>query len=335
VTGLPLVIGGAGFIGSALVRLLVADGMVRVLDDMSTGSAANLAGLNGVDLVEGSLLDDDALRRSMQGATLIFHLACLGVRHSIHQPVANHQVNAFGTLKILEAARQLEVDRVVYVSTSEVYGTAKRVPMDEDHPTWPHTVYGGAKLAGEAYTRAYHVTYGLPTVVIRPFNSYGPRSHHEGDSGEVIPKFVVRARNGLSPIIFGDGSQSRDFTYVEDTARAIGAAGKSPDVIGETVNVGSGGETTILELARIVTTAARRPDLLPEFHEPRPGDVLRLHADSARAGRLLGWRPEVGLAEGVDRLLAWHEEQGTDWARALQQDVAHNWEGAVATGAAT
>jgi UDP-glucose 4-epimerase len=324
-TGTPLVVGGAGFIGSALVRLLAAQGPVRVLDDLSTGHAANIDGVDGVEFVRGSLLDPDAARTAMRGASRVYHLATLGVRHSIHDPVANHEVNATGTLRLLELARELGTERFVYVSTSEVYGTAETVPMDEDHPTRPHTVYGGAKLAGEAYTRAYHTTYGLPTVVVRPFNAYGPRSHHEGDSGEVIPKFIVRAKNGLAPLIFGDGSQTRDFTYVDDSARGIAAAGLAPEAVGRTLNVGNGREITVSELAGIVTAAAGRPDLEPEHHPDRPGDVRRLYSDSARAADVLGWKPEVGLREGIERLLRWHDEQGTDWAAALAEDVSYNW----------
>ena len=328
----PLVIGGAGFIGSALVRHLAQMGSVRVLDDLSTGRAENIDGISGVDFIKGSLLDEDVARTALQGVSTVFHLACLGVRHSIHDPIANHQVNAFGTLKLLEAARDLGIPRFVYVSTSEVYGTAETVPQSEDHPTWPHTVYGGAKLAGEAYTRAYHRTYGLPTVVVRPFNAYGPRSHHEGDSGEVIPKFILRTKNGLPPIVFGDGQQTRDFTFVDDTARGIAAAGQNADAVGETINLGSGREITVLALADVVTAAVGRPDLKPELHPARPGDVLRLMADSRKAADRLGWQPEVSLADGIDRLLAWHESRGVDWAAALDEDISYNWKPAGAGG---
>jgi UDP-glucose 4-epimerase len=325
-TGIPLVVGGAGFIGSALVRQLAAEGPVRVLDDLSTGHAANIEGVDGIEFVQGSLLDDAVARSVMRGASRVYHLATLGVRHSIHDPVANHEVNATGTLRLLEIARELGTERFVYVSTSEVYGTAETVPMDEDHPTRPHTVYGGAKLAGESYTRAYHTTYGLPTVVVRPFNAYGPRSHHEGDSGEVIPKFIVRAKNGLAPLIFGDGRQTRDFTYVDDSARGIAAAGVVADAVGRTINVGSGREITVTELAELVTAAAGRPDLAPEYHPDRPGDVRRLFSNSARAADVLGWKPEVSLREGIGQLLEWHGSQGTDWAAALREDVSYNWE---------
>ena len=320
--------GGAGFIGSALARRLVGSfDEVTALDDLSSGTSDNIEGVD-VEFHEGSILDEELVERLVAGVDIVFHLACKGVRHSIHDPRANHEVNATGTLVMLEASRQAGVRRFVYTSTSEVYGTATRAPMDEDHPTYPHTVYGGGKLAGEAYTRAYHRTYGVETVVIRPFNAYGPRSHHEGDSGEVIPKFLVRAMNGLPPVIFGDGFQTRDFTHVDDTAAGIALAGESQAVVGETVNLGSGSEVRIDDLAMTILKAVGREDLEPVHDDPRPGDVLRLIADSTRARRLMGWEPTIGLPEGIRSLLDWHAHRGTDWPLALSQDRERNWEAA-------
>jgi UDP-glucose 4-epimerase len=320
-----LVTGGAGFIGSALSRQLSESFDVVVLDDLSSGRRANIEGVD-LEFHSGSILDQDLVQQLVSSVEIVFHLACKGVRHSINHPHANHEVNATGTLTLLEAARQARVGRFIYTSTSEVYGTAVHAPMAEDHPTYPHTVYGGAKLAGEAYTRAYNRTYGLETVVIRPFNAFGPRSHHEGDSGEVIPKFLVRAMNGLPPIIFGAGSQTRDFTYVEDTAAGIAAAAQTDSLVGKTINLGSGSEVRIDDLAQIVLQVVQRGDLKPVYDEPRPGDVLRLMADSTLAQTEMEWKPSVSLSDGIQNLLAWHEEQGTDWAVALQEDSIRNWE---------
>lgn len=327
--GRALVVGGCGFIGSALVRELASTRPVRVLDDLSTGKASNVDGVDGVEVVVGSMLDRRLVAEVLDGVGVVFHLACLGVRHSIHSPERNHEVNATGTLQLLEAARAAGVDRFVYTSTSEVYGTATSVPMHETHPTLPHTVYGGSKLAGEGYVRAYHRTYGFPTVVLRPFNAYGPRSHHEGDSGEVIPKFLVRAMNGLPPLVFGDGTQTRDFTYVDDTARGIAAAAAAPGAVGATINIGSGSETAVGDLAALVLVVAGRTDIVPEHRPDRPGDILRLLADASLATELLGWRPTVDLEAGIRALLAWHQERGTDWAAALAEDRERNWERAA------
>src|SRR5262249_17766275 len=158
-------------------------------------------------------------------------------------PMANHEVNARGALLLLGEAHRGRVSRFVHVSSSEVYGTARHVPMDEDHPCYPETVYGAAKLAGEAYARAYHQTCRLPTVVVRPFNNFGPRSHFEGDAGEVIPRFAVWALNGRPPVIFGDGSQTRDFIYVAETARWLCRLAECDTLVGQTVNLASGRET--------------------------------------------------------------------------------------------
>jgi UDP-glucose 4-epimerase len=198
--------------------------------------------------------------------------------------------------------------------------------MQETHPLLPNTVYGASKLAGEAYARAYHLTYGYPTVVVRPFNSYGPRCHHEGDSGIVIPKFLLRCLAGRPLVVFGDGEQTRDFTYVTDTARGILLAGLADDAVGATLNVGSQMEITVNALARLVVEVVGRPDAAIVHEASRPGDTRRLFADIGEARRLLGFAPRVSLREGLLGLLEWYRESGLAPERLLEEEVVHNWE---------
>jgi len=324
-----LVTGGAGFIGSELVRQIAARGArVLVVDNLVNGKRENVADAlsDRVVLVEADVRDIDALRSRLREVGVVYHLACLGVRHSVHSPHENHDVNATATLGLLSACRDADVPRFVYVSSSEVYGTARWTPMTEEHPTSPCTVYGASKLAGECYARAYHRTYGYPTTVVRPFNTYGPRSHHEGDSGEVIPKFLLRCLAGRPMIVFGDGTQTRDFTYVSDTAAGILLAGESSAAIGQTINLGSGAEVSINDLARSIAAAAGRSDAAIQHDRPRPGDVLRLCADTSVAREKLGYAPAVSLADGLQRLLAWYQTSGVPAESLLEQEVVHNWE---------
>src|SRR5258705_7625118 len=325
--GIHVVTGGAGFIGSELVRQLAAGGTrVVVIDNLVNGKRENLAGIAGdVTLLEEDIRNTAAVAAVLRDAETVYHLACLGVRHSVHSPMENHDVNATGTLRLLEASRSAGVPKFVYVSSSEVYGTAQWVPMQEDHPTFPCTVYGGSKLAGEAYARAFHRTYGYPTVVVRPFNTYGPRSHHEGDSGEVIPKFMLRCLAGKPMVIFGDGTQTRDFTYVSDSARGIILAGTTATAIGRTLNLGSGFELSINDLARAVAAITERPGAEVVHDEARPGDVLRLYADMSQARNLLGYEPKVQLEEGLAMLLDWYRSQNASPEQLLRHEIVRNW----------
>ncbi|MCC7075136.1 MAG: SDR family NAD(P)-dependent oxidoreductase [Deltaproteobacteria bacterium] len=326
------VTGAAGFIGSSLVRVLANSGAdVVAFDNLATGHAENLAGVREetgreARFIHGDVRDREKLARVLPGADLVFHLACLGVRHSLHSPFENLDVNARGTLSVLAQARAAKVKRVVHTSSSEVYGTAKHVPMSEEHATDPHTVYGASKLDGECCARAYWRCYQTPVVVVRPFNAYGPRSHSEGDSGEVIPRFLVRALVGKAPVIFGDGSQTRDFTHVYDSAAALVRAAVTPNIEGETFNVGAGREIRIDELARIVVRAVGRPELSAEHIEPRPGDVLRLFADSSKAARLLAHQSSVAMADGIADLATRLRALGDDAVRALDANiVVRSW----------
>ena len=323
-----LITGGAGFIGSALVRVLLASFReITVFDNLATGRRENLAGLppERVRLIEGDVRDTRLLDEALPGAAVVFHLACLGVRHSLHAPRENFSVNAEGTLAVLEAARRHRTSRLVHVSSSEVYGDAVRTPMAEDHPRRPNTVYAAGKLAGEALVEAFRRTEGLPAVVVRPFNTYGPRSHHEGDSGEVIPKFLLRGLAGRPLIVFGDGGQTRDFLYVDDTARGIAAAGLVPQAVGLTLNLGSGREISIRDLAERIGPLIGRPDTAIEFAPARPGDTRRLLADAGLARRVLNFTPTVSLESGLRELLAWYRAQPVSPAEWLREETTFNW----------
>ncbi|MBF0254235.1 MAG: GDP-mannose 4,6-dehydratase [Candidatus Omnitrophica bacterium] len=324
-----LVTGGAGFIGSHLVDELVRRRYrVRVLDNLCNGKRENLridAAEARVEFIKGDVTRPADLDRAMEGARTVFHLACLGVRHSLAHPEENHHVNALGTLRTLEAARRHKVRRFVYCSSSEVYGTARTTPMKEEHPTHPCTVYGAGKLAGESYARAFFLSYGLPAVIIRPFNTYGPRSHHEGDAGEMIPKSIVRTLAGEDIVIFGDGSQTRDFTYVTDSARGLAMAAADERLVGKTFNLGTGRSYTILQIARMVRDAALKPRHPILLTPGRPGDVLALEADAARFKRATGWRPRVGFADGLRQTVDFFAGHPLGIRELAGQQKARNW----------
>ena len=332
-SGHDLVVGGAGFIGSELVRQLIADGRaVTVLDDLSTGSRERLDGIAGstVRLIVGSILDASLTGKLVGEVERVFNLACVGLRRSIHDPDPSHDVNATGALHLLETARRLGVARFIHVSSSEVYGSAGYAPMDEDHPCRPTTPYGAAKLAGEAYARAYHRTYGLPVVILRPFNAYGPAGHHEGDSGEVIPRFMLRAMAGEPLVIFGSGAQTRDFTFVRDTARGIRLAAASAPA-GDTFNLGSGEEFSIADIARQISEIVAGGRATIGRDSARPGDVDRLIADSRKAEKILGWRPQIRIGEGLGLMRDWYRSLQKTPADLIRHDNVRNWEAGVDT----
>ena len=325
-----LVTGGAGFIGSHLTDVLVAQGChVTVLDDFSSGERANLveAERSGrVRVVAGSVLEADALASAAKGADIVFHLAVQCVRRSLGKPLENHAVNATGTILTLEAARRARVQRFVYCSSSEVYGNCGGDRLHEDLTACaPVTVYGAAKLAGEYYAKAYFQTYGLETIVVRPFNAYGPREHDRGDLAEVIPRFVIRAVNGQPPVIFGDGTNGRDFTYVTEIASGIARAAGCDALIGKVVNLAYGRMITIAEVATVVVRACGVPNLVPLRVDPRPGDVLALQADTARAQELFGFRAEIDFDRGLRKYVEWFRSRYPDPSELIEERL-QNWE---------
>ena len=324
-----LVTGGAGFIGSHLVDAIVERGCaVTVLDDLSTGHRENLeeaCAESDVRLVEGSVTDPAAVGEAIRDCSQVFHLATQCVRRSIGDPFQSHEVNATGTLTVLEAAREQAVERFVFCSSSEVYGNSGAGPLSEAESVCePMTVYGAAKLAGECYAKAYHRTYGMPVVMVRPFNAYGPREHDQGDLAEVIPRFVIRVLNGQPPVVFGDGSAGRDFTYVTEVARGLVAAGASEAAVGQTINIAYGRMITIREVAETIARVCQRPDLTPVFDAPRPGDVELLHADTRRARALLGYEATIAFEDGIERYLSWFTRTYPDPSGLLETEL-RNW----------
>ncbi len=325
-----LVTGGAGFIGSHLVEHLIERGLhVTVLDNFRQGRLANLAPVADsprLRVIHGDITDLDTCHRACRDVDVVFHLAALGVRHSLHNPVENHQVNALGSLYLLQAARVARTPRFVYMSTSEVYGRTTEFPIRESTPTWPLTVYGSSKLAGEHYAASYFESFGLPTIRVRPFNNYGPRSHFEGDSGEVIPRFILRALAGQPPVIFGDGRQTRDFLHVRDCAEALAQIAECDVLIGQVVNLGYGEEVRIRDIAKIVLKALGREDLKPVHDKPRPADVPRLWVDSRKLRSIVKFRPKITLADGIESTADYFREVFARDPHCLDQMTTRNWE---------
>jgi UDP-glucose 4-epimerase len=300
-----LVTGGAGFVGGHLVELLAQSNDVTVLDDFSVGSEYNLSDVPGrIRVMRADVRDRESVVAALNQVDVVFHLATINLRASIADPELNHSVNDLGMLNLLLAARESSLERLVCVSSSEVYGTAKSTPMDEDHPTIPTTPYGASKLAAEGMAFAFHHTYGLPVVVTRLFNSYGPREHADGLSGEVIPRFVRRAMAGEPLVIFGDGIQGRDFTWVQDTVCGILLAAESDELVGDCVNIARGEAVTILRIAHLIKDVVG--SAAPIEHQPaRPGDVRWQQAGVGRARDVLGFTAGVGIEEGLARYVEW------------------------------
>lgn len=301
-----LITGGAGFIGSNLAEALVKAGhRVRILDNFATGARANLAAVAGdVELLEGDLRDPASVEQAVRGVEVVFHQAALpSVARSLEDPATTHAVNATGTLLLLQAARRAGVRRVVYASSSSVYGDSPTLPKREEMPTQPKSPYAVSKLAGEGYCQVFAAALGLETVSLRYFNIFGPRQDPASPYAAVIPKFLAAMRRGERPVIFGDGKQSRDFTYVENAVRANLLAATAPEASGEVINVACGARVTLLELVEHLNRLLGT-HLTPAFAPPRPGDVRHSQADLTRAAALLGYHPTVDFPEGLARTAA-------------------------------
>lgn len=305
-----LVTGGAGFIGSNLVRCLIASGHdVRVLDDLSTGNRANLSGLDdSIELVVGDLRRDSFLSRATKGVEVVYHLAALpSVARSVADPLSSHEINATGTLRVLTAAREAGARCVVYASSSSAYGNTPALPKVEAMPTQPRSPYAVSKLTGENYCRAFSSVYDLKTVSLRFFNVFGPRQDPASEYAAVIPRFITRMLDGEPPQIQGDGRQTRDFTYVGNVVQGLLLAAESDErANGEVFNLGYGGRINLLDLVGSLNDLLGT-QLAPEFTTPRPGDVRDSQASIENATEILGYRPLIDLKEGLQATVRWFD----------------------------
>ena len=304
-----LVTGGAGFIGSHIAETLLKQGeSVRVFDNLATGRSSNLEPLQGLaghfEFVQGDLRDSNAVRAAVEGVEVVFHQGALAsVPRSIAEPVISLETNIIGTQNVLLAARDAGVRRVVYASSSSVYGDTPVLPKHEEMPTAPMSPYAVQKLTGELLCGVYTRIYGLETVALRYFNVFGPRQDPTSEYAAVIPRFLTALLEKRRPIVFGDGEQTRDFTYIENVVQANLLAATSSAAVGAAMNIGCGER---ISLNAVLQTAGELlgTHVHAEYRDPRPGDVRDSLADISRARRLLDYRPKVTLREGLARTLS-------------------------------
>ncbi|PKO16436.1 LPS biosynthesis protein WbpP [candidate division BRC1 bacterium HGW-BRC1-1] len=305
-----LVTGGCGFIGSNIVEHLVKRGdAVRVIDDLSTGSKKNLVGFDkDVELIEASLLDAGAVTRAVEGIDYVLHQAALpSVQRSVEDPVTSAQVNVLGTVELLHACVKSGVKRVVYAASSSAYGDQPAPVKTEDLLPRPKSPYAVAKLSAEYYLQAFSDCYGLETAALRYFNVFGPRQDPNSEYSAVIPLFISKVLKGESPTIFGDGLQTRDFTYVENNVRANVAASEAPGLKSEVMNVACGTSYSLLDLLTAINEVLGTR-VEPTFAPPRAGDVKHSLADISRARAAIGYEVSVNFEEGLRRTIEWYRK---------------------------
>jgi nucleoside-diphosphate-sugar epimerase len=309
---LYLVTGGAGFIGSHIVEELVKKGeRVRVIDNLSTGKRENLGLLmDEIEFIQGDLRDPKAAAQAAKGADFVLHQAAVpSVPRSIEDPIGSTENNLNGTLHLLMAACDAGVQRVVYASSSAVYGDSPNLPKREDFLPAPLSPYAVSKLVGEYYCQVFHQLYGLETVSLRYFNVFGPRQDPLSPYAAVIPKFITLALAKKPLVVYGDGEQSRDFSFVADVVEANLLACRAKDIAGEQFNVGSGEQTSLNQLVQLVKEIID-PDLKVEYTKPQPGDVRHSLAGIEKAQKLMGFAPITPFSEGLLRTVSWFKATG-------------------------
>ncbi len=307
-SGIVLVTGGAGFIGSHIAEGMVAAGArVRVIDDLSTGHRENLEEIGGeIDFHQGSLADENALRRALEDVELVFHEAAIpSVPRSVKNPVETHVACVDATFSLLNAARLRGVRRIVYAASSSAYGDQPTLPKQEEMRPDPLSPYAVAKLVGEYYCQVFTRAYNLETVCLRYFNVFGPRQDPSSEYSGVISRFISALLSRERPVIYGDGEQSRDFTYVANAIDANLRAAETTAGVGQVINVAMGTQITLNELLGVLKKLTGRTDIDAEYANPRMGDILHSFADISRARELLGYEPHVGLEEGLRLTMEW------------------------------
>ncbi len=307
-----LVSGGAGFIGSNIVEeLLRRDYHVRVIDNFSTGKRENLRQFeNDVELFEGDVRSYHLVSQAVKGVDLIFHQAALpSVPRSINDPITTNEVNVVGTLNVLDAARDHDVEGLVYASSSSIYGDNPELPKHEGMPANPLSPYAVSKLAGEKYCSVYAQLYGIRTTALRYFNVFGPRQDPASQYSAVIPKFIQSMLRGSSPIIFGDGTQSRDFTFVSNIVQANILAATEVHEKGLVFNCATHGRVTLNEMVASLN-GILGTDIKPEYHDQRSGDIKHSYADISSFSQVAGYRPDVSFEAGLKLTVDWNKTYG-------------------------
>ena len=309
--GLSLVTGGAGFIGSNMVRFLLGQGQeVRVLDNFETGRQENLTEvIDRIELIEGDIRDEATVQNSVAGAEVVYHLAALGsVPRSIKDPATSHDVNVTGTFNVLQSCREAKVRRLVFSSSSAVYGDSPVLPQHEKLPLAPISPYGATKAIAEIYLRAFYETYQLECVSLRYYNVFGPRQDPNSQYAAAIPLFVSAILSDESPQVFDDGEQSRGFTYIDNVVQANWKAANASELHGEALNISVQKSVTVNTVVRTIAQLLGKEHIEPRYLPPRTGDIKHSLADVTQAQKIIGYQPAISFEQGIRQAIDWYKE---------------------------